>query len=205
MSALVEESSPTSIRIRSFNHSTAVKTGEVAFLQLDCGEYEITQGIDANNDGKIDHVRKKEAWALTQRNGSYNISFAPRTEELIVVRQVKSQKQQGAAACDLALSRAELNVTTPANGEVVVTIPVHNIGTVDAANVAVELVSVSGSPEIVEKTTVRRIDAPHDLLPKHESVSFTVPARPGRYMLRVSGQGNVSEITLVNNTIEFVL
>jgi len=205
MSALVEESSPASVRIRTFNHSTTMKAAEVSFLQLDRGEYELIQGVDTNKDGQIDQVRKRETWTLTQRNGSHRVTFAPRTEELIVVRPLRSQKQREGSACDLAMTASELNVTAPKNGDVVVSIPVHNIGTVDAVDITAELVSVSGAPVVIKNAAVRRIKAPLDLLPKQEQVSFTIPARPGRYMIRVNCQSNTQEITLVNNTIEFVL
>lgn len=203
-SALVQESSPSSLRFRVFNHSETTKTGEATFLQLEPGEYEMVQGPDVDSDGKVDHPVGRDIFELKGRNPSRSFSFAPRTEELIVLRQAKSDKQQYRPAADLAIAASEVVVRTVSGGQVVVTIPVHNIGVVDAVDVTAELVAIAEST-VIKKATVRRINAPHDLVPKQEIVSFTIPARSGRYRIRVSGSGSVSEITLVNNTIEFVL
>lgn len=201
-SALVEGFSPTSVRIRVFNHSADLLRGEATFPHLEPGEYEILQGRDANGDGKVDQVRDQKTCLLGRRGASVSLSFPARVEELIIVQRTEPVAPREESVCDLAITTAELSVTRLPSGEAVITLPVHNIGTADASDVRVELTSI---PEgaVLKATTIRRIEAPLDLVPRSETVSFTVPGRRGRYGVRL--RSAAQEITVGNNFVEFEL
>jgi hypothetical protein len=201
-SALVEYATPTSLRIRVFNHSRKATSGIAKFLQLEPGQYEIVQGRDENNDGIIDQVRNRTTVKLAQRNASASFTFVPHAEELILIHQRGSLKLSERPVCDLAMTVSELKVERGRSGDVTVSIPVHNIGTADVANVQLEL--VSESPEaVVGRASIPKLRAPLDLLPKHEYVSFMFADRPGRYSIRIVSPSDVPEITLLNNSITF--
>jgi hypothetical protein len=123
----------------------------------------------------------------------------------LVVKQLSAAAQPETAVCDLAVTASELRVVKKSASEVEVTIPVHNIGTLNAANVLVELLLPGGGLKSLFRTTVAKIDAPLDMVPKSQKVSFTMPAVQGRYTIRVSLPSGGREITDVNNSVSFSL
>ncbi len=177
---------------------------DAAFLQLEPGEYMIVQGKDTDRDGEVEYIRKQESVVLSQRNALHSFMLAPREEELIVLRQ-KSAGNPGGDACDLAIAAAELKMEKMLDGRTLVTLPIHNIGTVEARDITVELRSASGRASVVNSVKISRLAAPLDLVPRAEIVSLTMPSQPGRYTVTVKGQPGVAEITDVNNRIEFTL
>lgn len=204
-SALVLNASPTGLTASMFNHATTVQQGRISFLQLSPGRYVLTQGIDTNRDGKLEKVTHTETRDVAQRNFSWPVSCAPGREELLIVKQLAAAVQPETAVCDLAVTASELRIVKKSATEVEVSLPVHNIGTLGATNVQVELLSAGSEMKKLSRTTVAKIDAPLDMLPKSEKVSFTMPAVRGWYTIRVSLPEGSQEITDVNNAVSFTL
>jgi hypothetical protein len=204
-SALVLNASPTGIAVRMFNHGASAQRGRISFLQLKPGRYTLSQGSDINHDGKLETVTHTETLTIAQRNVSWPVSCAPGKEELLVVQQLVQSDLPESALCDLAVNASELRIVRKSASEVEVTIPVHNIGTLGAANVVVEILPAGGESKPLARTTVVKIDAPLDMVPKIEKVSFTIPSVKGSYMIRVSLPGGGKEITDVNNSVTFTL
>ncbi|MCX6134886.1 MAG: hypothetical protein NTU47_13825 [Ignavibacteriales bacterium] len=204
-SALVLNASPTGLTAKMFNHAATVQQGRISFLQLSPGRYILTKGIDADHDGTFETVTHTETLDIAQRNFSLPVSSAPGKEELLVVKQLAGAAQPETAMCDLAVTASELRVVKKSVSEVEVTLPVHNIGTLGAANVLVELMSHGAALKVLSRTTVAKIDAPLDMVPKSQRVSFTLPALQGRYTIRVSLPSGGQEITDVNNSVSFSL
>ena len=204
-SALVLKASSTELTAKLFNHSVAVQHGNLSFLQLNPGNYVLTQGIDSNRDGKIETVTRTERLDVIKRNFSWPIVCAPGKEELLTVKQLTPVDKSEVEVCDLAVTRSELRVVKKSTSEVEVTLPVHNIGTLSAANVLVELQSVGSEMKVISRATITKIEAPMDMLPKVAQASFTIPAAKGQYRIRVSLPAGGQEITDVNNSVSFSL
>jgi hypothetical protein len=204
-SALVLKASSSGLTVKLFNHSSAVQNGKLSFLQLNPGRYILTQGIDTNHDGNIESVTLTENLNVGKRNFAWPVACAPRKEELLVVKQVAASDKPEAAVCDLAVARSELHIFRKSPSEIEVTLPVHNIGTLGAANVLVELQSVGSETKVAARATITKIEAPLDMLPKIAQVSFTIPVAKGQYTIRVSLPAGGQEITDVNNSVSFSL
>jgi hypothetical protein len=165
----------------------------------------LSQGIDINHDGKLESVTHTETLNIAQRNFAWPVSCAPGREDLLVVKQLAAANQMETAVCDLAVTASELRVVRKSAAEVEVTLPVHNIGTLNAANVLVELLSHGAGLKALSRTTVTKIDAPIDMVPKSQKITFTLPAVQGRYTIRVSLPSGGREITDTNNSVSFSL
>jgi hypothetical protein len=202
--ALVEESSTSYLRVRVFNSSAVKKSVSAMFLQLAPGDYSIVQGKDENGDGRVDRVRDRVKMTLNQANAAHAFALIPREEEIIEVQQIRKAKT-AQAMCDLAVSAAELKVTAGQDGKTVLTLPLHNIGTVEVRDIAAELRSDSEPGTVLDSVKISHLAAPLDLVPRVENISFSLPFRQGRYTVTVKVQPGQTEITDVNNRIEFTL
>jgi hypothetical protein len=204
-SALVLKASPTGLVAKMFNHSGTVQHGRISFLQLEPGSYVVTQGIDANHDGKPESVTHTETIDIVKRNFPLPVSCAPGIEELLVVKQVAPSKNSATDVPDLAVTASELRVVSKSSSEVEVTLPVHNIGTLGAHKVLVEILSTGQGKKVIARSSIGDIEAPLDMLPKVKTITLMMPAVKGEYTIRISLSEGGQEITDVNNVVSFVI
>lgn len=207
-SAFVVRTGAQGMAVRLYNHSHTEIGGSVILNQLVAGTYAFTQGPDANGDGRIDAARVTDTIVIDRHNATRALRLPPRREELLDVSLVSAlpSSADGEAVCDLAIASAELQIDRSLPDSVAVTCLLHNIGVQTARSIGVVLERFDGGATVHAATVlVDRLDPPLDLSPKVAPVRFVVPRRSGTYRIRVSTSAHDDEITLSNNTIEFIL
>lgn len=200
--AIVLESSPRLLKMAVYNFADHPLQGDVTFWQLLPGRYEFVQGPDRDEDDAIDKVETKDSFEVHSRSASHPLTLAPRTVQIIHV----SQKEEFAGGMqkdipDLAITGSEIKIHKEESSKKVhITVPVHNIGIADAIDVIVK-VKDRKSGRLLAEQTIKKIEAPLDLVPKIEQVEFVLTEKDKAVEIVVCTKANMAEITKVNNRL----
>jgi hypothetical protein len=192
---LIPEATTDHIKIIVYNlEAVPVKT-QMTGWEIDPGQWEITQGIQASKDAALSGVRK---WtAEFERSKDVALTFAPRTTTVVELKLVKpgvpywSRPDLGISSDDVKIEGRTMKVT------------VHSLGSVDAPAAKVVLRDRAG--KVIATAQANPLEAPLDLTPKTEDVSLSIPAgsdwKGGHVSIEMSG--DLPEITQLNNRVDF--
>lgn len=165
---------------------------------LEPGTYTMKRGVDTNDDGTIDEEYDTRHVTLTERVNA--IQFVPRSRQNIVItlEQESGKKEIPALAPDLAISGRDISITPSAinKEEGLIQYTIHNIGSMAARNVRVEL---RINDQTVDQQTIALLEAPLDLKPRTRNFTFKAKFQQGRNSIRVRISCPQREITQWNN------
>jgi hypothetical protein len=191
--ALVWDQGVNRLRVAIYNFRSEPIAGGLRLERLDHGRYLVRQGLDADDDGRIDQPPAGEERTL-RRDDVLALSLPPRAVTVVQIEQIQKLDDIRLRA-DLALSPRGVKVTgSQIAGQV------HNIGSRDAAEVVIAVIDADGRE--VARQSLGALPAPLDLQPRSLPFQLTMTSaiKPG-WRLVVDPQDQVAEITEINNTI----
>jgi Concanavalin A-like lectin/glucanases superfamily len=191
---LIPEATTDHIKIIVYNLDAVPVKTQMTGWEIDPGQWEITQGIQASKDAELTGVKK---WtAEFERSKNVALMFAPHTTTVVELKLVKagvpywSRPELGISSDDVKVEGRTMKVT------------VHSLGSVDAPASKVVLRDKTG--KVIASATAGALKAPLDLIPKTEDVLLSIPAgtdwKGGSVSIEMSG--DLPEITQLNNRVE---
>ena len=180
--ALVWEAGPRSLRVALYNFREEEVEGRMRVWRLEPGRYRVETGPDRDDDGHFEEASSRTA--TLQRYSAIPLTLPPRQVTVIRVEQLQALGDLRRRP-DLALSQAD-------SGRV----RVHNIGSVEAAAVRVDL---RRGDRVVESRIIGKLEAPLDLHPRRVAVTFE-KARAGDVIV-VDPEDRIPEIAEHNNRL----
>jgi hypothetical protein len=197
--ALVLDSSPTNLKIKIINLSDNVINGAIIFHQLENGSYNFVS--NATNNGK-NIVKTK--FEVLNRNSELQINLIPGVEQIIEINQIESYDESKKELADLAITKSELQINNGEEDNIIISIPIHNIGIKEALNLKVSIYEiVNGISQLLKTVKVAQLEAPLDLLPKIAKVNFSIKSSDNEHLIKVDPSDHIEEITEINNKISF--
>jgi hypothetical protein len=172
------------------------------------GEFEVTLGIDSNDDDHIDEVLGEFRYTHVHRGDSIQFAIPARKSTVVEVRQTKPGKGIPDRVVDLAMAPQDIQY---ADGKLRVT--VHNIGNQHCGPFKVEVITApdveaSRGDSAGQILDVPGLEAPNDLEPRTVTleVEWALPAdatleNPARVTVRLDPADEYYEITETNNQI----
>jgi hypothetical protein len=192
--ALVLDSSPKHLKILAYNFG-ATREMKMRTWELERGTYEVKIGLDRNGDDSADAIASVTN-AEVERGLPIEISLAGEEMSVIELSQLTA-KPLGKAA-DLAICEEDAKVSPDGAS---LTVQVHNIGSLPARDVQVELRADSG--KAIGNGTIAELSSPDDLVPRTESVVIKLPPDTSRTVrVIVDPQNAIPEITKLNNVVD---
>jgi hypothetical protein len=175
------------------------KTVQMLTWQLEPGLYSIKEGVDSNDDGRIDELLSDKKITLNERINSVDISIDSKKIIVISIRQLQSFGNLMPDMPDVALSANDIffqNKTINHAKPVNINCTIHNIGNVTAKNILVEFLVDNKK---IKDIRIAELDAPNDLVPRHTKINFNWMPAAGTHRLEIKLSIDQKEITTWNN------
>jgi hypothetical protein len=163
--------------------------------RLDHGRYQISEGLDRDQDGKFDGPSKSRTMELA-RFDTIPLTLPPKTVWLVTCEQLEKLDDIRGRP-DLAICTDDITYDAAANKA---TIRVHNIG---SKPTGAYIVRIKAGQTVLEKPG-QSLEPPHDLAPKAAQFEFPIRSAQEEVTVAVDPDGAIAEVTEVNNTITFV-
>jgi len=192
---LIPDATTKSMTVIAYNLETSPVTAVMTGWDIDPGEWEVTEGIDADGDDVPESVSR--TYTVTfERTKSMELLFRPRTTTIIRLK-LKSKGTPYWRRPDLGIGEDDVRV----DGSTV-RVTVHSLGSVAAPESSLALVDSNG--KILATATVPALEAPLDFVPKTSEVTLRIPAGspPSGCMVRIDPDEELTEITTLNNQVE---
>jgi hypothetical protein len=191
---LVADATTRSFKVIAYNLEPTAVRATLTGWNVDPGQWEIAQGIDANNDDAADG----EVAARTEtfeRSRSVEITFAPRATTIITFK-LKAAGTPYWSRPDLGISRADV----AQNGQRL-QVKVHGLGGVPSPES--NLVVRDSSGRVVTRAKIPALAAPVDLQPKVTTVELSLPATTDLRgaSIELDPDHTLEEITTRNNRV----
>ncbi|MNY40259.1 hypothetical protein D3C86_1749890 [compost metagenome] len=151
-------------------------------------------GTDNNDDGEIDAGQTERILVLKERVNQVQLQVPSAKPQVVNIEQLKAGPKTEPAA-DVAISVRDISLV---QGRL--TVKVHNVGSLAAKNITVELWS---DKKKIAAGKIAQIDAPDDLVPRWKTISF----KPGTKIESISVKvfTDQTEITTFNNAVSYHL
>jgi hypothetical protein len=178
----------------AFNTSDKPRKATMTGWNVQPGRWRMRIGADRDGDGRIDG-RVQEREVVFERSGSLPVEFAPRQGTVIEMELIAADTPVELRA-DLGIGRGDVRI----DGDVV-EVTVHSLGHVGAPAGVVVLEDARGRE--LARAAFPALPAPSDLQPRTATVRLSLPVGlrgvGGRVVVR--GEGDVAEVTQVNNRV----
>ncbi len=193
---LVPNATATSFKVIAYNLESSSTTAALTGWNVDPGQWEVTQGVDTNNDDTADSETVTNRVQFG-RSESVVITFAPR-QTTILTFTLKTPGTPYWQRPDLGIDPQDVAVHGNA-----VHVRVHSLGSVPASATTVAVRDTQG--KIIATANVPALAAPVDLVPKTTDVTLALPAGAtvGHGSVEIDPDHHVEEITRLNNTARF--
>lgn len=197
VAALVSQAEPDALEVTVFNLGETLQDVRMRVWQLENGTYEVTEGLDLNDDGQVDlgltrrtlRLKRHSSIPLTLRGGKSTIIKAEQKEKGTPVWQFP----------DLALGPQDFRYEADSEqGEVTL----HNLGSAPSQPFRLQIRNDRGS--VIFERRISSLPAPLDLRPKTMVVPVSGLRAAGdgaRLHLRILAGADVEEITTRNNSL----
>ena len=191
---LVPEGTPDHIKIIAYNLDGKPVTAHMTGWEIDPGQWEITQGTQAAENGPLSGTKTRTE--NFERSRTVDVTFAPRTTTVLEL----TLKQKGVpywSRPDLGLDPGDIKVEGRR-----MSVTVHSVGAVDAPPAKVVLRDRNG--KVLAGASTPPMKAPIDLYPKTATVTLSVPGKSDWEggSVTIESTGSVPEITLMNNRVQ---
>ncbi len=191
---LLPDATPTSFTVIAYNLEKTPVHATMTGWNIDPGQWEITQGLDANNDDTADGPIATRTASLG-RSQSLELTLAPRATTIFTFK-LKTPGTPYWSRPDLGLDPEDILIR---DREVRVT--VHNVGAVSAS--VARVVAKSRTGQILATAATPLIAAPLDLQPKTAEITLTLPANTDLTggSVEIEPSADIEELTALNNTV----
>ncbi len=192
---LVPDATPTRFKVIAYNLETTPVHATMTGWNIDPGIWEITQGIDTNNDDVADG-NLTTTTAAFERSSSLEFAFAPRATTVLTLT-LKTPGVPYWDRPDLGIDREDVQV----HGREVL-VRVHSLGSVPSPATTVVIRNRNG--EIISTEKLGPIPPPLDLYPKTANVELTLPDGTGAAgcAIEIDPDHKLEEITRLNNVVK---
>ena len=192
---LIPNATATSFKVIACNLAATPVQATMTGWNIDPGVWEITQGLDTDDDDVADQ-RIEARTAAFGRSRSVELSLAPRATTVLTFK-LKTAGTPYWARPDLGIDPEDVRV---AGNEVHVT--VHGLGSVTSPETTVVLRDRTGKVRVTGK--LASLPAPNDLLPKTGRVILKLPVgiEPRGCTVEVNPDHASEEITALNNVVK---
>ncbi|MHC4994949.1 MAG: hypothetical protein ACYTGQ_07840, partial [Planctomycetota bacterium] len=190
--------------LRILYYSFAPDTRRIAIVPWELepgGRYQLTYGIDADDDGDVDSLAEKREFRFPQVGTPVHLTVAPATNYVIEIEQLERGRQAGLRP-DPGLSSADIRYNIERQ---YLKATIHNVGSKPIRDVHVAI--YEGDPatggRTIHQTRIPHIDAPIDLEPKTVTVglNYRIPSGTRDIHVVVDPDGLIDdEITTFNNS-----
>lgn len=188
--------SDTALKIIAYNISLKPAGTVMTVWDVRPGKWRIRQGIDTNNDQKIDGNETSKTMNL-EPGEEIPLTFASRKNHIVVLELLEPSKRNYSELPDLAIGPEDVRISAKA-----VTVRVHNLGNVATPATTLELRDAKGT--LVATAKVPQLEAPLDLLPRW--VEITLPIIQGTNLtngsLKLDPEERITEITRRNSKLK---
>ncbi len=192
---LIPDANTTSFKVIAYNLETTPVQATMTGWNIDSGQWEITQGVDTNDDDTADGAVTTRTEKF-ERAGTLDFTFAPRVATILTFK-LKTPGTPYWSRPDVGLDRQDVT-----RSENTLHVRVHSLGSVAAPATTVALRSADGS--ILATAAVPALDAPNDLLPKTADVTLAIPAGASLTgaTVEIDPDHRLDEITPRNNAVK---
>lgn len=191
---LLPNATRTSFQVVACNLETSPVRATMTGWSIDPGMWEITQGIDANDDDHADGPVTTRTEKF-ERTGSLAFTFPPRATTVLTLR-LKTAGTPYWQRPDLGLDRADIRVAGRD-----VHVRVHSLGSVASPASSIALRDSAG--RLLSSVAIPALEAPNDLVPKTADILLPLPAGSSTTGTRVEidPDHRLEEITTRNNAV----
>ena len=195
VAVLIPDARPDSLKVVVYNLGDSPVRADMTAWDLEPGRWEVTQGLDADNDDAADGETLTSTVEL-ERSGSVPLIFTPRATTVLTFKLVERGTPYWSRP-DLGIGRDDVKVRGRR-----VAVTVHSLGAVDTRPATLALVDAGG--RVLSTVAVPALKAPADLLPKTVTLTLDIPAgaRLEGASVRIDPDPSTKEITLVNNRVK---
>ena len=192
---LIPDATATGFKVIACNLETNSVQAAMTGWNIDPGVWEITQGVDTNDDDKAD-VALTSRTNRFERSSSLEFTFAPRSTTILTLKQKMAGTPYWQRP-DLGICRDDVEV----DGDDI-NVRIHSLGSVPSPQSTVVFRDRSG--QIVAREEIPAIAAPVDLYPKTADVVLSLPAgiNVTGGTVEIDPDHRVEEITRLNNTVK---
>ncbi len=191
---LIPNATRTSFKVIAYNLETTAVRATMTGWNIDPGAWEITQGVDTNDDDIADGTVTTRTEKF-ERSGSLDFTFPPRATTVLTL-QLKTAGTPYWQRPDLGLDRGDVTLA----GDTI-RVTVHSLGSVPSPASTIALRDSTG--RIVTTTSIPSLAAPNDLLPKTAEVLLTLPGGTSTSgaTIEIDPEHHLEEITARNNAV----
>ena len=192
---LIPNATPQSMKVVAYNLSESTVKANLIAWDVEPGQWELVQGVDTNGDDIVDGATTTTTVEF-ERSGTIELTLPPRVSTVLNLRLVKKGIPYWARP-DLGISKDDVTV-----GEKKISVTVHSLGAVDTQPTTLALVDQGG--RILASTSLPRLEAPADLLPRRTTVTLAIPVgtRIAGCSIVLDPEAKMKEITRVNNRVK---
>ncbi len=194
LALLIPDATPTAFKVIAYNLEDFPVNATATGWQIEPGTWEITQGVDGNDDDRADGDLNRRS-ARFERSVSLEFSFPARTATVLNFRR----RDPGTPYWnrpDLGIEREDVSVS--ANS---ITVRVHSLGSVASSTASIALRDATGTT--IVSAAIPALEAPVDLMPRIREIILRVP--PGTRLEGASvvldPEEHLEEITRLNNSV----
>jgi hypothetical protein len=191
---LVPNGTPTGFKVIAYNLESSPVNATMTGWYVDPGTWDISQGIDTNNDDEADQSILTRS-ATFERSSSLEFTLPPHATTVLTLK-LKTPGTPYWERPDLGMAKPDVVVEGSS-----IKVTVHSLGSVDAPATTLALIDKSG--KTLATAQVPALKAPLDLKPKTTSVTLTVPsgaAIDGASVV-IDPENKAQEITRMNNRV----
>ena len=191
---LIPDATPTSFKVIAYNLEPASVQATMTGWNIAPGVWEITQGVDTDNDDIADQSLSTRR-AEYERSRSLAFTFAPRAVTVLTLKLITPGTPYWSRP-DLGISREDV---TFRDGSLHVV--VHSLGAV--ATPAAMLIFKTSDGSAVASMGIPPLPAPGDLLPKTAEVVLSLPhgTQIAGGSVEIDPENRLQEITRQNNRV----
>jgi hypothetical protein len=193
LAILIPNATRTSFKVIAHNLDAAPVTATMTGWNIDPGAWEVTQGVDTNNDDTADGPVTNST-AKLERSASIDLTFPPKATTVLNF-QLRTPGTPYWSRPDLGIAREDVR---PAPDGLHIT--VHSLGSVDAPAARLRLLDKSGKE--LATAPIPPLPAPIDLQPRRSEILLPLPAGTSYEggTLEIDS-GDTEEITRLNNRV----
>ena len=195
LAILIPQAGRDEFKVIAFNLSDAPVIAEMTGWMIDPGTWEITQGIDTDDDDIIDQDLTKRSVEF-ERTQKLELQFGPKVQTVLDFKLKRKGKPYWQRP-DLGIGKDDVVVRGNR-----ITVTVHSLGAVDAPQSILALKDASGT--IVASERIPALKAPLDLYPKTCKVTLQIPVGTpvSGSSIYIETQEKIKEITKMNNSVD---
>ena len=192
---LVPNATPTGFKVIAYNLETSPVRASMTGWNVDPGLWEITQGVDANNDDVADStpaVREEKF----ERSRSLEFMLPPRATTVLTLK-LKTSGTPYWSRPDIGFTREDVAVSSDG-----LHVKLHSLGSVPAPASLLVLRDATGRE--LARAVTPALAAPVDLQPKVADIVMKLPANTSLEgaTLAVDPDDALGEITALNNSVK---